>query len=41
MKESIIQDFRNDLMNENIISKLNPNLMTDVNVEYNKFEKIS
>ena len=38
MKESIIQDFRNDLMNSNIISKLNPNLMSDVNVEY-KFEK--
>ena len=40
MKESIIQDFRNDLMNSNIISKLNPNLMSDVNIEYNKFEKI-
>ena len=41
MKESTIQDFRNELMNSNIISKLNPNLMSDVIEEYNTFEKIT
>ena len=36
MKESSIQDFRNDLIDSNIISKLNSNLMSEVDVEYNK-----